>query len=86
MAHYLADTRAQGKQKDELILFTNNLLGTVARRHSKVESQEQFNFWFERLELNNPDKFLPRLRNVIDVMVQSEWWVDREAIWAKLPQ
>jgi hypothetical protein len=22
---------------------------------------------------------------VVDVLVQENWWVDREAIWAKLP-
>jgi hypothetical protein len=39
----------------------------------------------EKLELNEPEKFLPRLRNVIDVLVQENWWVDRDAIWASLP-
>jgi len=35
--------------------------------------------------LDKPDKFLVRLRNVIDVLVQDEWWIDREAIQAELP-
>lgn len=84
-AHYVVDLRAEGKQKDNLLLFTNHMLGTVARRHSDVEKQEQFDYWMEKLELNDPAKFLPRLRNVIDVLVQEDWWVDREAIWASLP-
>jgi len=85
VAHYIADQRAEGKQHEELSFFTNNLLATVARRHSNVDSQEKFKFWMEKMELNEPDKFLPRLRNIIDVMVQDDWWVDREKIWAKLP-
>jgi hypothetical protein len=85
VAHYVVDMRAEGKQRDNLLFFSNNLLGTVARRHSDVESQEQFNYWVEKLELNDPAKFLPRLRNVIDVMVQEDWWVDRDALWATLP-
>jgi hypothetical protein len=86
VAHYIADIRAQeGKQHDDLIFFTNKLLGEVARRHSNIEKQEQFDFWVEKLELNDPAKFLPRLRNVVDVMVQEQWWIDREAIWASLP-
>jgi hypothetical protein len=61
------------------------MLGTVARRHSDVEKQEQFDYWLEKMELKDPQKFLPRLRNVVDVLVQDDWWVDREAIWASLP-
>lgn len=85
VAHYVVDMRATDKQRDNLLFFTNNLLGTVARRHSEVESQEQFSYWVEKLELNDPAKFLPRLRNIIDVMVQDDWWVDRDALWATLP-
>lgn len=85
VARYIVDMRTEGKQHNDLAFFTNNVLGTVARRHSDVQSQEQFDYWVEKLELNDPAKFLPRLRNVIDVLVQENWWVDREAIWASLP-
>ena len=84
-AHYVVDLRTQGKQKDNLEFFTNNLLASVARRHSQVENQAQFDFWFNKLELNDPQLFLPRLRNVVDVMVQEDWWIDREALSATLP-
>jgi hypothetical protein len=86
VARYLVDLRTdEGKQRDNLTLFTNHMLGTVARRHSEVEKQEQFDYWLEKLELTEPEKFLPRLRNVVDVLVQDDWWVDRDAIWASLP-
>lgn len=85
VAHYVTDMRARDRQRDDLMLFTNNLLATVARRHSKVESQEAFNFWMEKMELNDPAKFLVRLRNVVDVMVQTEWWFDRDAVRNRLP-
>lgn len=86
VARYLVDLRAtDSKQRDNLMLFTNHMLGTVARRHSEVEKQEQFDYWLEKMELKEPEKFLPRLRNVVDVLVQDDWWVDREAIWASLP-
>lgn len=84
-ARYVVDLRAEGKQRDNLTLFTNHMLGTVARRHSEVDKQEQFDYWLEKMELKDPAKFLPRLRNVVDVLVQEDWWVDREAIWASLP-
>lgn len=85
VAHYVVDMRAEGKQRDNLMLFTNHMMGTVARRHSDVLKQEQFDFWMEKMELTDPVKFLPRLRNVVDVLVQEDWWIDREAIWATLP-
>lgn len=85
VAHYVADLRAEGKKRDELLFFTNNLIGTVARRHGDVSSQEKFDAWFERLELNEPEKFLVRLRNIVDVMVQDDWWLDRDALQAQLP-
>jgi hypothetical protein len=84
-AKYVVDMRTEGKLHDDLSFYVNNLIAAVARRHSDVQSQEQFDYWFEKLELNDQAKFLPRLRNVIDVLVQEDWWVDREAIWAKLP-
>jgi hypothetical protein len=85
VARYVVDLRTEGKHHDDLAFFTNNLLGTVARRHSDVDSQEQFDYWVDKLELNDPAKFLPRLRNVVDVLVQENWWIDRDAIWASLP-
>lgn len=84
-ARYVVDLRSEGKQRDNLMLFTNHMLGTVARRHGEVEKQEQFDYWLDKMELKEPEKFLPRLRNVVDVLVQEDWWVDRDAIWASLP-
>lgn len=84
-AHYIAELRAEGRKRDDLMMFTNNLLATVARRHSQVESQEAFSYWMGKLELNDPAKFLVRLRNVIDVLVQTEWWFDRDALRDRLP-
>jgi hypothetical protein len=86
-ACFLADVRApEGGDRDRLLFFSQQLLGRVARRHSDVETQEQFDFWVERLELNDPDKFLVRLRNVVDVLVQDDWWFDRDALRARLPE
>ena len=85
IAAYVVNLRSEGKEYDSLSFFTNQMLGTVARRHSGIEDQEAFDQWIERLELNDPACFLPRLRNVVDVLVQDDWWIDREAIQASLP-
>lgn len=84
-AHYVVDLRAEGPQREELLYYTNQLIATVARRHSLVESQEDFGSWFKRLELDKPEQFLPRLGLVIDVIVQDDWWIDREALRSRLP-
>ena len=85
VAAYIVDLRAEGKEHESLSFFTNQMLGAVARRHSSIENQEAFDQWISRLELNDPIRFLPRLRNVVDVLVQDNWWIDREAIQATLP-
>ena len=84
-AAYVVDLRASGKQKEDLEFFAMQLLGSVARRHSNVTGQQEFSAWMERLQLTEPEKFLVRLRNVIDVLVQDDWWFDRAALQARLP-
>jgi hypothetical protein len=86
-ACFIADLRAPaGPDRDRLLFFAQQLLGRVARRHSAVENQQQFDYWVGKLELNDPDKFLVRLRNVVDVLVQDEWWFDRAALQADIPE
>ncbi|HHH39265.1 MAG TPA: hypothetical protein ENK50_06810 [Sedimenticola sp.] len=85
-AGYLVDLRAEGKQREDLLFFTTQLLGQVARLHSQVEEQEIFEFWVRQLELDDPGKFLPRLAKVLDVMADGEWWFDRERLRALIPE
>lgn len=84
-AAYIADLRGKGTQREALSFFANRMLGQVAQRHGKVDSAQDFHEWVRRLELDDPDKFLVRLRNVIDVLVQDDWWIDRRALYEKLP-
>jgi len=84
-AYYLVDLRAREPQREHLLLYANQVLATVARRHSGVDGQQVFNKWIQDMELNDPALFLPRLRNVVDVLVQDDWWFDREALQAALP-
>jgi hypothetical protein len=84
-AYYIVDLRAQEPQREHLLLYANQVLATVARRHSGVDGQDAFNRWIQHMELADPAKFLPRLRNVVDVLVQDDWWFDREKLRATLP-
>ena len=85
VAHYIADLRAGDEQRESLTFFTRQMLGAVARRHGQAESQAQFDYWLNKLELNQPQPTLVRLRNVVDVLVQDQWWFDRDILQARLP-
>lgn len=84
-AAYVVDLRAPASTRRDLEFAAMQLLGDVARRHAGVEGQAEFDAWVERLELNEPDKFLVRLRNVVDVLVQNDWWFDRDRLCDELP-
>jgi len=86
-ASFIADVRTEeGSERERMVFFTQQLLGKVARRHSDVENEQQFKYWIEKLELDQPDKFLVRLRNIVDVLVQDDWWFDRETLQSQLPE
>lgn len=86
-AHYIVGTRASEEDFENLNFFTTNLLTQVAGGHSQVETQEEMNAWMEKLELNDPAAFLPRLGAVLNVIVnEKDWWFDRDALRARFPQ
>ncbi|HKJ77361.1 MAG TPA: hypothetical protein VKA64_09170 [Gammaproteobacteria bacterium] len=86
-ARFIADMRAEGQAHEDLLFFTTQLLGRVARAHRGIEDQETFETWVEFYELDNPDTFLPQLAQVIDALVPAdEWWIDREALRASIPE
>ena len=88
VAAYVVDLRCAENQtsaSNDTTLVVGQMLNDVARRHSNVNTQDQFNAWFEKLELNNPAKFLVRMRNIIDVLVQDQWWIDRAELQGLIP-
>lgn len=84
-SHYIADLRSPEDKHESLTFLTSKILADVAQRHSNIESQEQMDMWIKKLELEDPKVFLPRLSTVIDVLVQDDWWFDRDAVREKLP-
>lgn len=84
-AQYIVDMRANDEQHESLSFLTMQIIAKVAKRHGNVTTQEQMDFWRERLELNDPQLFLPRLSQVVNVMVGDKWWFDREGLMARLP-
>ena len=84
-AHYIVGVRASDEKHDSLAFLTTNMITKVAQRHSDVKSQDTLDFWMDKMELKDPDKFLPRMGTVIDAIVNGQWWFDRDALRDKLP-
>jgi len=84
-AHYIADLRTEGKQRESLMFLTNEMVANVAKAHSQVEDQEAMSTWMERLQLHDPAVFLPKLALVIGAIAPAEqWWFDRDQLRNKL--
>lgn len=84
-AHYIADLRLEGEKRESTMFLTASLLSKVAERHSNITDQSQMNGWMMRLELNDPEKFLPRMAQVLEAIVDGDWWYDKEELRARLP-
>jgi len=85
-ACYITDLRAEDDRHESLSFLARNLLGQVAHRHSNINSQAQLDIWIDKLELRDPDVFLPRLSMMLNIMVGEDWWFDREALRQKMPE
>ena len=86
VAHYIAGIRASDEEYEGLSFLTRNMLVRVAERHSQIKSQQELDMWMMKLELNDPQVFLPRFGRVLDIIVIDQWWIDRDALRARLPQ
>ncbi len=85
VAHYIADLRFEGEKRDSTMFLTSSLLAKVAERHGNVTDQSQMNSWMLKLELNDPEKFLPRMAQVLEAIVEGNWWYDKEELRSRMP-
>ena len=86
-ASYIVDLRVEDdKRRQELKFFVTQMMGEVARQHSQVEEQEIFDFWVSKLELDDPEKFLPRLGQVVEAIVDNDWWYNRDELRKLIPE
>lgn len=86
-AHFIADRRApEGKAGENVRFFTSQRLAEVASQHRNIKSQEEFDIWMMGNEFDNPDSFLPKLSAAVDALAEGNWWLDRDALRAALPE
>lgn len=79
-ARYVIDLRADEALHASQAFLADNLIARVAERHSNVRDQAALNKWLDRLELRDPLIFLPRLAQVVDVIVGDAWWFERDEL------
>jgi hypothetical protein len=84
-ARYVVDLRADDDQHESQCFLVDNLIAMVAKRHGNVQDQEAMNRWMDRLELRDPQVFLPRLSQEVDAIVGNRWWFDRDELRNRLP-
>jgi hypothetical protein len=85
-AHYIAGLRTEGTERDSLTFFTNQLVASVAKRHRGIENDpDMIRMWIEILGLNDVKELLSRLSLILDAITGGDWWIDRDALRARLP-
>ncbi|MGB5305324.1 MAG: hypothetical protein WBO57_03705 [Gammaproteobacteria bacterium] len=85
-AHYIADLRTTGDEHENLTFFTKQIIAGAAKRHRGIEGDpEMIKTWIEILGLNDVPELLSRLAVILDAITGDDWWVDRDALRAKLP-
>lgn len=84
-ARYIVDLRADDDKHETQSFLVDNLIAMEAKRHGNVQDQDAMNRWLDRLELRDPQIFLPRLSREVDAIVGGKWWFDRDALRRRLP-
>lgn len=82
-ARYVVDLRADDERHESLAFLADAMIARVAERHGKVKDQQALDAWMDRLDLRDPQVFLPRLARVIDAIVGDAWWFDRDELRRK---
>ena len=85
LAHYLANLRTEGKQRDSLMFLTTQIISRVALRHRGIEDQDTLDTWIEMYQLNDIPLLLQRMSKILDAIVGPTWWFDRDALRERLP-
>ncbi|MFK5915078.1 MAG: hypothetical protein QM484_11960 [Woeseiaceae bacterium] len=85
VGYYIADIRSTDDNHDSMTFLAKTILGNVAKRHSNVQTQKEMDAWMFKLELKDPEIFLPRLSLVVNSIVEDNWWFDRDELRARLP-
>jgi len=85
LAHYIADLRLEGEERENLKFMTTQMIARVAKRHRGIEDQGTLDTWIDMYQLNDVTELLKRLSLMVDVMVNEKLWFDRDELRSRLP-
>lgn len=85
LAQFIAETRAEDQERENLVFLTTQIIAKVAERHRGIKDQETLNTWIAMYELNDIDKLLEKLAIILDTITAKQWWYNKDAIRAELP-
>lgn len=85
LAHYIAETRAEDQERENLTFLTTQIIAKVAERHRGIKDQDTLNTWIAMYELDDTAKLLEKLAIILDAITAKQWWYDKDAIRAELP-
>ena len=85
LAHYLAETRANEKDHNNLTFLTSQIVAQVAKRHRGIEDEQTLQTWIQMYQLDDIKQLLPRMAVILETIVEDNWWYDRDDIRSRLP-
>lgn len=85
LAHYIAQTRSEDQELENLTFLTGQIVAKVAERHRGIKDQETLNTWIQMYELDDFAKLLEKLAIILDAITAKQWWYDKDEIRAELP-
>lgn len=85
-AHYIVSMRAtSAEQFNSMSFLTTQLISQVAARHSQVKTQQELDIWLKKLNIKEPQDFLPKLAKILDALTENKWWFDRDQLRQFIP-
>lgn len=85
LAHYIAEIRTEGQERTNLTFLTTQIIAKVAERHRGIQDQSTLDTWIAMYELDDINKLLEKLAIILDAITAKQWWYDKDAIRAELP-
>ncbi|MBF0154731.1 MAG: hypothetical protein HQL64_13405 [Magnetococcales bacterium] len=85
LAYFMARHRKGDETEREFaVVQSQQLLHLICAAQKVQEGDQAFRDWVSVNRLEEPDYYLPRVIDGLDVMVMGDWWFDRHALQEEL--
>ncbi len=80
LAYQIAGKRSEHTPDNGFSMVQAQQLLNLVCQAAGVEREEGFNQWVAANSLDDPDAYLPRIMEGLEMMVLGDWWFDRDAL------